>query len=395
MNSGRYVLIQQAITLFLLTLAVRATNNMINTTVPLLAKYVLSFNNTLVGALVAVIFIANFISVTYLNARLEARIRRRIFIVANGIVPLLLLLYFLGNPVITWVAAVITGVAYGFIMPNILTAAGIAGDQLTAERFLALYALALSTSLIIGPSIESYLLSFVSYRLVFLFFIPMALVSFALSWRVPFPSNEARSRDSVVSDGIFRNRGFLSAVLAITGYNVPFIAFTAFIAIYAMDVFHVNKALAYSVFIPFFTTSFITRLFMTIRPLKYLFMPMLASLVMTAVGLLLMFMAPSYLVFLLAMALLGIPHGSVFTMSTIIISRNVELGLRNRANSYFSAYMSILSIVVPPLFGFMSDVVGIRLAMFLLIIPVIVMTALFTHVYRGVEGPILNFKFMR
>ncbi len=177
-----------AIIIFLVTFAARATNNMIGTTAPLLAKYDLLFPpNYLVGFLASAVTAVNLASIVFVNTRLPGQTRRLLFIISNALILALLPTYFLANSFNIWVISILTGFAYGIIMPNILTSASIVGDQFTAERILVLYTLALSTSLVAGPLLETYLLTRLGYRYVFLLFIPLALISFALSFKIRFP----------------------------------------------------------------------------------------------------------------------------------------------------------------------------------------------------------------
>ncbi len=373
-----------AIIIFLITFAARATNNMIGTTTPpLLAKYDLLFPNYLVGFLASVVTAVNLASIVFINARLPGSTRRLLFIASNALIVALLPMYFLANSLSIWVISILTGFAYGLIMPNILTSASIVGDQFTAERILVLYTLALSTSLVAGPLFETYVLTRLGYRYVFLLFIPLAILSLALSFKVRFPPDPKETRRVVNTGRILRNRGgLISALLANSTYSIPFVVFTAFVAIYAQSVYHVSKYLAYFSFVPFFLTSFLTRLYLTIHVPSSLFRPMLISIVLTMTGITLLYLSPNYVVFTISMSILGIPHGSTYPLSTLMISRGgTSIEERNAANSYFAAFQGVLGIIVPALFGISADLIGIRLSMALLLIPVITIAIAFTRFY--------------
>ena len=385
-----------AITIFLITFATRATNNMIGTTAPLLARYDLLFPNYLIGFLVSVVTAINLASIL-INARLARRVRKLLFVVSNALILALLPAYFLANPLTIWIVSMLTGFAYGLIMPNILTAASIVGDQFTAERILVLYTLALSTSLVAGPLLETYLLTRFGYRYVFLLFMPLAALSLALSFNVQFPPDPKEPRRSINVKNALSNKGLISALLANSTYSIPFVVFTAFIAIYAQGIYHVSRYLAYFSFVPFFTTSFLTRLYLTIRVPRGLFKPMLISIALTIIGITLLYLSPSYAVFLASMAILGIPHGSVYPLSTLMIARGTSIEERNAVNSYFGVFQGVLGIAVPALFGVSADLVGIRESMALLLIPVIALAIAFTRFYlnSGFENVRLGVFFSR
>ncbi len=372
-----------AIIIFLITFATRATNNMIGTTAPLLAKYDLSFTNYLVGFLVSTVTAVNLASIVFINARLPGSTRRLLFIISNALIVTLLPAYFLANSLSIWIVSILTGFAYGLIMPNILTSASIVGDQFTAERILVLYTLALSTSLVAGPLLETYLLTRLGYRYVFLLFIPLAVLSLALSLKVRFPPDPKEPRRSIGAAHVIRNKGLISALLANSTYSIPFVVFTTFIAIYAQSIYHVSRYLAYFSFVPFFLTSFLTRLYLTIRVPRSLFKPMLISIALTITGIALLYLSPNYAVFIISMSILGIPHGSTYPLSTLMISRGTSVEERNAANSYFAAFQGVLGIIVPALFGISTDLIGIRLSMALLLIPVITIAIAFTRFYMG------------
>lgn len=377
-----------AISLSLITIAARATNNMITTTISPLGKYVFGFNNLLSGLLVSLIYIATFISTSYINPSLNPKTRRKAFIISNLIIVISLLGYYFSDTISIWIISVFSGLAFGLVMPNLITSASLVSDKKTAERLLGLYSTSLSISLIIGPSLESFILYITdkNYRDVFLFFIPIALIAFALSWSVKFPE----SKKEIKGISALRNKGFISSALAITTYNVPFAAFTAFLTIFGIDRFHLSPAIAYSAYIPFFTLSFLTRLYMTIRPFDSLRLPLLISVLITVFGLIAMAVSPSVLTFMIAMAILGIPHGSIFPMATIMIARATSQDERNAVNSYFLAYNNILFIVVPAVVGYLSQFFGLATSLLLLEIPVVVSAILFFTKYWS--DRIINFR---
>lgn len=362
-----------ALTLSLMTIAARSTNNMVTTTVGPLSKYLLGFSNTLVGVITAVMFATTFIATSYVNPSLNSSLRRKVFILSNLAILLLLPTYFFATSLTIWVISALIGLAFGLVMPNLITAASLVNDRRTAERLLALYSTSLSVSLILGPAYESFILSRFSYNYVFLAFLPVSAVAFALAWTVKFPDTKKEVRGSRA----LKNKGFISSVLAITTYNVPFAAITAFLTILAVDRFHVPGDLAYSTYIPFFTMSFLTRLYMTIRPFNSLRIPMLISILITVFTLAGTLLSPTYGVFLLVMALLGIPHGSVFPMSTIMIQRATSKEERNAVNSYFLAYNNFLFIAVPSVVGYLSQFIGLSLTFGLLSVPVVITSVFF------------------
>ncbi|WP_048057787.1 MFS transporter [Metallosphaera cuprina] len=356
-----------------MTIAARSTNNMVTTTVGPLSKYELGFSNSLVGVVTGLMFVATLFATSYLNPSLKSSTRRKVFIVSNLAILALLPLFYLSNSFTIWIFSALIGLAFGLVMPNLITAASLVEDRKTAERLLAIYSASLSVSLILGPLYETLILSKFQYNFVFLAFIPIAVIAFILSWTVRFPDTDKE----ISGSRALRNKGLSSSILAITTYNVPFAAITAFLTILAIERFHVPNDLAYSAYIPFFTLSFLTRLYMSIRPFKSLRVPMLISVLITMITLAGTIVSPSYSAFLLLMALLGIPHGSVFPMSTIMIQRATSKEERNAVNSYFLAYNNFLFIAVPAVVGYLSEIIGLPLTFSLLTVPVVITSVVF------------------
>ncbi|MDS0256337.1 MFS transporter [Thermoplasmatales archaeon AK] len=351
--------------LILMTVSMRSVNNMINTTLPPFSVFEFNFSSVLVGTISAVIFGATLISTTFLNPYLKREERRTVFRVASISIPFLLALLYFSNAVFLWPLAVWSGIAFGIIVPNVITAASQGGDRITRERLLAIYSVSLSLSLVLGPSLQSYVLDVLSYRDIFLLFVPLGALSSVMSLLLPFPEfvKEQRGRSTL------SNRGVVAAILSITTYNVPFSALTAFLAVYTETAYHVQKGSEFVPFIVFFSVSFLTRLLLAARPVRNIGPPLWISISITIVSLAMIPWAPNYTNFLLIMALLGVPHGTIFTFSSIMIARGTSLSERNAANSYFIAYGNALFVIVPVLFGLLSDYVGMGIAWSLLAIP--------------------------
>lgn len=349
------------------TVSMRAVNNMVVTTVPLLARYELGFSNGEIGVLTSLTFTSTFVATSFVNPRLKSNLRKISFIFSSFLIILLLILFFYSNFITIWIFSVIAGFTYGLITPNIITSASLMDERKLAERILAIYSLSLSLSLVLGPMLETFLLNYFSYRYIFILFVPVAVPLFIISFRIKFPQGEKEK----FSFREINKKVLFASVLNVTIYNIPFSIITIFAAIYSIDVYHVSSTLAYSIYVPFFTFSFLTRLYMAIRPFGDLRRPISISAFLTALGVILLAYPSNFYAVVLSMSLLGIPHGAIFPMSTIIISRGTDVGERNAVNSYFIAFGNIIVIVVPPLFGFLVQYLGFSIMIASLVIPVI------------------------
>ncbi len=366
-----------ALTVMIMTFSMRATNNMIITTVPLLAKIDLGFSRFLVGIISAVIYLFTFTVTFYINPRLNAKLRRQLFIGANFAILFSLIAYYFTNGIAVWGISALAGLAYGIMMPNLITSSTLLKDQKERERLISLYSVGLSLSLILGPSIEDYILTiFVNYRNVFLFFIPIVLAGVIVSTMIKFPDTKNETRANMM-----KNDGLKASMLTITTYNIPFAALSIFLTLYAIARFHVSGAVAYSPYIYFFSISFLTRILLTIHPLKHIKIPILFSIIITGFALAMFPFLTTFTSFLLVMMLLGIPHGTIFPMSTIMIARGTTIEQRSAANSYFMAYNNILFMIVPLVFGYIVGFIGYNYSFLILIVPVILAAIYLFKIY--------------
>lgn len=370
------VYLQMLLVIVSMTFAIRASNNMISTTIPLLAKYDFHFTQSEVGILSAVLSLGTFITSGLVNSRLKTSERRKFFITSSVLYALVLPLFYFSTPITIWVISALAGLSLGAIMPNVITYAGLLEDRRARERLLSIYTLALSISLVAGPAIESAILTKFTLRDVFVFFEPMAIAAAILSLFVKFPREEKKN----VKVNVLSNPGFKTAVINILTYNIPFSAILAFGGIYAVTDLHVTYSAVTALFSLFFTTSLLARIYLSVRPPQSVTHHVYAAISMTVIGLIMILTSMNLFEFALALLILGFPHGLTYPLSVISISRTFKPEERNAANSSFFAIMMIIGIIVPSVAGYIADLVGIK-DMFGLLIPVVLVLLAFLRRY--------------
>jgi len=99
-----------------MTFAVRASNNMLMTTVPLLAKYFFNYSNTEIGILAALMSLGTFLATILVNARLDAIKRRRAFMASSIGYAIVLPLFYLANPISLWALSAAAG--FTWLIPS-------------------------------------------------------------------------------------------------------------------------------------------------------------------------------------------------------------------------------------------------------------------------------------
>jgi DHA1 family multidrug resistance protein-like MFS transporter len=350
-----------------ITFSLRASNNMIITTLPLIARYDFHFSSILIGVVSSLAAIFAFISSGFVNSKLRSKLRKRFFIIFSILYAIIFPLFYFSNPINIWFFASFIGFSMGLIMPNIMTYAGLFSDQKTRERMLSLYTLALSTSLILGPLIESAILLKFTLFEAFLFFALFAILVAIFSFFIKFPNDISENKS--ITDPVWKNSGFKLSIALNLMYGIPFGMLTTFGGIFAVESFKASYSLATALFGIFFATSFIGRLILTIIPPKNLWTSIWIASSLTILGLLLVFISPSLIFYILALIILGVPHGLTYPISLISISRSFPIEKRNIANSYFSAIMMGFSSFIPIIISSIVNFFGIRNS-FALLIPV-------------------------
>jgi MFS family permease len=361
---SRLSIVETVVVILSITFFIRASNNMLQTSIPLLVRYDFNFTQTDVGIIAALSSAMTFITTALLNARLNSRSRRRAFILSNVIYTVVFIGFWGANYISIWVLAAIAGAVFGLMIPNLVTAAGLFKDTAVRERALSLYTLSLSLSLVAGPAVESYLLKFYPLRTVFILFVSFAASSTLLSPLIRFPEESRKMQKG----NVLRNYGFRSAILNIVAYNVPFSMIVAFAGIYEKETFDISLSLVTLLFSFFFLSSFLSRLFLSIKPPRNIKLLMIVAMVMSTAGILLMVISTNISTFIVALVILGIPHGLTYPLSVLSIARSFDPGSRNVANSYFFSIMMAIGILLPLIGGPLIEFYGFKLTFGLILL---------------------------
>ncbi|MHB1526832.1 MAG: MFS transporter [Candidatus Dormibacteria bacterium] len=388
----------------------RATQNMALTTFSLLAHDLLGLGPTAIGGLAAVAAVVT----VAVNLGVASRVppRRSRLAAAGGIVvmlPALILLGAVHSTLELGLGAVLMGVGGGVIFPALATAIGQV-EPGARERALALFTLTLSGSLAVGPLLESGVLGAThqdlrSPFLAFLILPCLGVLALALSSRAliapdssdsqgsdspaldqgiamttgvisPAPNSRGRTL-SLLSRGLLSNPGWRAAVTAQLLYAVPFAAITVFGAVLARSAFGATPAQAQVGFSCFFVTSFAARALVVWRaPIIRKVPVLLGSGVITVAGLVLLATGHGFAILLLAMGILGLPHGFTFPIVLAQVADSAAPEGLATANAALLAVGNSTSIVVPAVLGLLIPVTGYRGMGLLLVAPVVVFGAL-------------------
>ena len=398
----------------------RATQNMALTTFALLGKDGLRLDAGAIGWLATLSSLV-MVGVTMFGA---ARLGQRWLLMGAGagialLVPALILFAAARSVLLFASATVLLGVSGGLAFSTLSTMAGQLGG-VRRERALALFTLTLSASLASGPVVESLILewSHENIRSPFAAFVVLPLVAVAVLGQqarsgavrrgggvLPPPeggplgaetvtgalADPYDSVPSVASNepgavGERQHRLFLYRLtegsllrlpgwrLALTGqllYAIPFAVITVFGALVARVAFGVPPAGAQLSFTAFFVTSFAARAGVAWRaPISRKLRLLGLSGFLTALGLVLLGTGHGLGWLLLAMAVLGVPHGLTFPLVLAQVADASEPGTLARANAGLFAATNVAAMIVPAIMGSLVAALGYRGIVLVLLVPV-------------------------
>jgi len=359
-------MIQVIVIVVVMTFSIRSSNNVLQTTLPLLSKYNFFYSEFDVGILIALMSLCSVITMI-INGKMRGKSRRYMFIASNVIYTFAFFLFAFSGSLSILLYTVLSGTAYGFVFPNIMTSAGLFSDKKIREKVLGIYSLTLSVSLIGGPALESLILTYFSLRTVFILFAPLVVLGAAVSPFLKFPI-ETMTRQRVT---LWDKPGFRLAIYTFLVYSMPTAFLLAFGGIFARSDFGASYASITLLFALFFAASFATRLLFSVLTIGKLWPYVVTMMAFSITGLGLMFVSPNLLVFSVALVLLGIPHGLGMPIALFAIGRSFEVSQRNKANSSFTSVMMLMNVAMPLVGGGLLNFAGFRFIM-LYIIPVVV-----------------------
>ncbi|MCL4422499.1 MAG: MFS transporter [Actinobacteria bacterium] len=404
----------------------RLTQNMAITTFSLLGRERLGIGPGTLGVLAALSGLVMVGSTLTIAARIPVARSVRMAAVGAALLAGALLVFAVAPSLAVFTAAiVILGIAGGLGMPGLTNAAGSVSAE-ARERALALYTLTLSASLAVGPLVETFVLDaagqdirapFVSF-LVFPILAATVLIfrcrispvdtrrrspskagdpavqlghesspAQALGGQPPqvgaISPRATRSRHwsalrrwpaskEGASEGIFSTHGGRLAITGLLLYAVPFAGITVFGALIARIAFGVSAADAQLAFTAFFVTSFAARAAIAWRaPITHKVAMFWLAAGLSVTGLLLLAVGHGLGLLLVAMAVLGIPHGLTFPMALSLVAESTAPRALPRANAVMLATTNMSTVLMPAILGSLVAFAGYRGMVLFILIPVL------------------------
>jgi len=370
--------------IFVLTALYRATNNAVQTTVPLLAQQAYGANSVMIGLLSGTIAAATVVAALLVNTQVRLHHAERLALVSFVALVIALPLIALARQFWALFPLVaLVGIASGVLQPLLLTLTTAYSARASRNRNLGLFSVALSVSLLIGPLFEALVLqlSDASLPAVFLAFAAFVVCGALLAYQLMRSRNAQRAARVVAGTErrptspppfgrgirlLVRSRAYLLGVISNTAYVVPFTLLVAFGGPYL----HTNRGLSYgaiqALFVVFYGASLAARSLLAYRPPtggKFALVGL--AFILTVLGLLVLGFTGDSVGIVVAFVLLGIPHGMTYPLSIMLIAESVPLESLGFANAVFGAIGGVVSVVVPLVAGAVILRVGYAVSFYL------------------------------
>jgi MFS family permease len=352
--------------LFILTFFWRATTNAYSTMLPLIAKYEFNFQPSLIMYLGGIGGIGSFITSFFINQRIKKLRPYFILSITLLLIVIALVPFYTGANV--WFFILVEGLATGATSPLIISSAGTVEDPKERERAIAFYSLALSTSLAVAPFISSgfLVLTKENLKISLAMFSALVLISMVSAF---FMRLSGRNEAKINGSGIIKRPYFWKAVASNAIYTFPFVAMTYYGAILARQAFKLSYSVSVAMYSVFFITSFLTRFYLTLRPVHSIDRSVALGSLLTVLGLLLVGTHLNLMLFIVGYAILGFPHGLFWPVSLIILRRSYGDEEIYAANSYYISINNLIWLLTPFISGIIASFVGISLTFIVVIAP--------------------------
>jgi DHA1 family multidrug resistance protein-like MFS transporter len=367
------------LSVLLVTGLFRASQNAAQTTLSLIGHEVLHFSPSLIGASATVVGLTSAVASIAIAGRL------RPYQLKSGVISSLLLgavsilLFYLASNLGEFlIASVLLGISGGLAMPTLATLST-TSRRISPARGVAAYTASLSASLALGPLYETFLLrsTHENSQLALIAFIPMPVVGVVLL--ASFYRGVAEKRSGALAKvGALKIRESAPIRLAISAqllYQAPFVAVVAFGALLAKYSFGTSSSTAQLGFTVFFVFSFASRIVLLWKPdvLSPTTLLKMSS-ILTIIGVVMLATTHGVALFMISMAILGIPHGVTYPVSLALLAKWTSPETRTRANAALSSVTSFVGVLLPLVLGLIAARFGYQTMIMVVLLPVLTLS---------------------
>jgi MFS family permease len=384
-NTGGKLLIINFIMLLSVTFTMRSSTNMLMTVVPIFTKYVINADVFFVGLTATFYGIGAMASNIFVNGRISVDKTPKVIFGFLLLMTLGIFIYIFSTNIYEVLAlSGITGISMGVVQPLLMTVTNAIAPPGKRDKYIAAYTAALSLSLIFGVLMEGLILSYINVRYAFVIFFFIALFSsivmYALSTRINIPakSTKTRSFKEIISRAStsLKQGKVLFAMFGNISYAFPFILLITYGSIIGKEYNGISPGIFLYLIALFYGVSFISRLILSFRQVRNKEVLMYAAFGASILGYLLVGIDTGIIMFIAALLILGFPHGAIFPLSTSYIAASVDVEYMNIVYSVFLLIMDIIAFIIPFIFGLISELYNIKIAIYLTLLPMALLIAL-------------------
>ncbi|WMT53860.1 MFS transporter [Ferroplasma acidiphilum] len=165
-------------------------------------------------------------------------------------------------------------------------------------------------------------------------------------------------------------------------YAFPFILLITYGSLMGKEYNGINPDIFFYLLALFYIVSFLTRLVLSVKNVKNHEILMYASFAATIIGYLLLGIDAGIIMFIGSLLILGFPHGSIYPTASYYIASSVELEDLNVVYSVFILIMDVIIFLIPFVFGIISTIYSIRIAIYLTAVPMglLLLTSVFFNI---------------
>ncbi|KPV47255.1 transporter [Acidiplasma aeolicum] len=395
-NANSKLIFINLIMLLSVTFTMRASTNMLMTVVPVFSKYVLLANLIFVGLTATLYGIGALISNILINGRVNISktpkmITLFLFIMTASIFAFI----FTKNIYEVLVLSFITGSSMGVVQPLLMTVTNIISPPDKRDRYIAAYTASLSLSLIFGVLLQGYVISFLTIRYAFVIFFFISLASsilmLILSGKIKISSeNKKIGFREILSKASYslKQGKVLFAMFGNISYAFPFILLLTYGSIMGREYYGINPDIFFYFLAVFFSISFASRMFLSLKTVKNRDIIMYASFILSIAGYAMLGLTDYIYVFIIGLIFLGIPHGTIYPISSYYIATSIDIKYLNIVYSVFTFIMDVIFFFIPFVFGLISDLYSVRMAIYATIFPMaaLIIASIIFNVKSGTQS---------
>ena len=377
-NQGNKLLAINLIMLLSVTFTMRSSTNMLMTVVPVFTKYVINADVFFVGLTATLYGIGAMVSNIFVNGRISVDKTPKVVFAFLVVMTLGIFFYiFSTNVYEVFILSAITGLSMGVVQPLLMTITNAIAPSGKRDRYIAAYTASLSLSLIFGVILEGFVISSIDVRYAFIIFFFIAIVSsvlmFFLSKKIHIPAKSTKTRSfkeiiSRASTSLHQGK-VLFAMFGNISYAFPFILLITYGSIIGKEYDGIAPSTFLYLLALFYGVSFLSRVILSVRQIKSKEYLMYAAFTASILGYILMGINTGIVMFIAALLILGFPHGSIFPLSSSYIAESVDMEYMNIVYSVFLLIMDVIAFVIPFIFGLISDLYTIKIAIYVTLIP--------------------------